>query len=71
MLVEASELGERFPDLPDSEVFDFMEDMFRRRFNPDSVLGRAVIIAYSGRLSDARRYFASATYPIGRTPLNF
>lgn len=59
-LSEAYELGDRFPDLQDDEVFDRMAEIRGKRIHPESIVGRAIIIAYEGDYDAALHYITAA-----------
>jgi hypothetical protein len=62
MLNEAHELGERFPDLQNDEVHEFVCDVVNTRYNQDGLVARAIIIAYEGDVDAALKYLESAAF---------
>jgi hypothetical protein len=60
LLDEAAMFGERFPDQTDSEVLLFIREMFpNEKFADESIVAKAIIIAYEGKKLMARKFIAA------------
>jgi hypothetical protein len=57
MLDEACELGERFPDMSDEDILDFIREVCcRPHLGSQTVLAHGILMAYEGDVEAARRF---------------